>query len=154
MKNILYCILLITSLISSCNIPGNPSKIKDAIEQTASIPGCYESVTDKDTIRLNIEVHDNIVTGNLSYILMEKDKNTGTLKGRLKADTIFADYIFMSEGTQSTREVAFIKKGNYLIEGFGPVEETTAKVVFKNRSALVFEDVNRLAKIDCPATNP
>ncbi len=78
----------------------------------------------------------NLVTGELVYDYFEKDKNTGTIKGEMKGDTLFAEYIFMSEGINSVREVAFLQKGDDLIEGYGDVEEQTAKIVFKNKAAL------------------
>ncbi len=81
----------------------------------------------------------NLVTGELVYDYFEKDKNTGTIKGEMKGDTLFAEYMFMSEGINSVREVAFLKKGDSWIEGYGDVEEQTGKIVFKNKAALKFE---------------
>jgi hypothetical protein len=51
-----------------------------------------------------------------------------------------ADYTFMSEGIQSTRQVAFKKDGNSFIEGYGD---------FKNVDSLNFNTSMKLVEIAC-----
>lgn len=145
--------LFITILIFSACINNTPkpevTKDEQSPKVAEAITFCYQAIHDKDSVVLRIEVKESIVTGNLTYNLFEKDKNTGKIAGEMKGDTIFATYNFMSEGLQSEREVAFVKSGSNLVEGFGPVEDKNGKFVFKNKSALVFDTANMLTKIDC-----
>jgi hypothetical protein len=53
----------------------------------------------------------------------EKDSNKGVIDGKLNGDTLLADYKFMSEGIQSTRQVIFLIKDSNATEGYGPMEE-------------------------------
>ena len=110
---------------------------------------CYSYVNNKDSVTMNIDINDNTVTGELEYRLYEKDSNTGTIQGIIKGDTLFAEYSFISEGISSVREVAFLKKGNNWVEGFGDVEENNGKMIFKDISALQFNSNIVLAEVPC-----
>ncbi|RYG11970.1 MAG: hypothetical protein EOO07_19775 [Chitinophagaceae bacterium] len=91
----------------------------------------------------------NVTSGKLNYKLKEKDSNTGTIKGEMRGDTLLAEYTFNSEGTQSVRQVAFIKKGDQLLEGFGDVEQKDGKMVFKNTPKLTYGQSIVFEKVDC-----
>jgi hypothetical protein len=41
----------------------------------------------------------------------------------MKGNTLFAEYKFLSEGTECIREVVFLKKENDFVEGYGDSEE-------------------------------
>lgn len=111
---------------------------------------CYVNTKSKDSALLHLTINNNTVTGNMSYAIAGKDKNKGTLQGELRGDTIFADYTFSSEGKQSVRQVAYLKKDNSLLEGYGDAEEQGDKMVFKNTSALNFGKGVVLQKVNCP----
>jgi hypothetical protein len=68
----------------------------------------------------------------------------------MHGDTLFATYTFFAEGTQSVRDVAFLKKGADLEEGYGAVVEEDGKMVFRNRAALDFSHSVLLKNRDCP----
>jgi len=59
------------------------------------------------------------------------------------------NYTFQSEGKTSIREVAFLKKGDQLAEGFGDVEEVKGKTKFKDLSKLKFDGLMTFDNIDC-----
>ena len=80
----------------------------------------------------------NKVLGKLSYSFSGKDKNDGTFYGYKKGDTIIVDYKFQSEGVYSHREVAWIRKGDQLLEGYGDIYEKNGNVKFKDVSKLTF----------------
>jgi len=80
----------------------------------------------------------NRVLGKLSYRLSGKDKNYGAFYGYMKGDTIIVDYKFQSEGVYAHREVAWIRKGDQLLEGYGDVYEKNGDVKFKDVSKLTF----------------
>ncbi|KQC02831.1 hypothetical protein AQF98_02625 [Pedobacter sp. Hv1] len=110
---------------------------------------CYAYVKDKDTASLTVMTSGSITTGELNYKLYEKDKNTGIFKGEMRGDTLIADYTFKAEGTESVRQVAFLKKGDQLLEGFGDIEEQNGKTVFKNIAKLTFGQAMVFTKVDC-----
>jgi hypothetical protein len=94
---------------------------------------CYSFVNRQDTVELELVVGaDDMVSGNLHYQLAGKDRNKGTLKGVLHNDTILADYTFMSEGTQSVREITFLRRDSSLTEGYAAMEEANGKMQFKS----------------------
>ena len=152
MINIKAPLFISILIFSACNNSTETPAVtqnNEPAKVTETTTSCYQAIHDKDSVLLRIEVKESIVTGNLTYNLFEKDKNTGSIAGEMKGDTIFATYNFMSEGVPSEREVAFVKSGSNLVEGFGPVEDKNGKFVFKNKSALIYDTANMLTKIDC-----
>lgn len=118
------------------------SASKAVVTSIKSTKECYSFVKDKDSAALSMDYSGTNVTGTLSYNLYEKDKNNGTIAGIIKGDTIIADYTFNAEGTKSVRQVAFIKRGGRLLEGFAEVEEIDGKVNFKDLKSLKFDSKN------------
>ena len=111
--------------------------------------GCYQMTMKKDSASLQIEVKDSLVTGTLKYNLYQKDRNNGTIKGKIKDDLIIADYEFSSEGMTSTREVVFKIKDDSLWPGFGNVSENNNGVVFENINTLQYDSIHPFIKIPC-----
>lgn len=119
-------------------------------EVVVSAKDCYLYVKGKDTVKMAlVTANGNNVSGDLVYNFYEKDKNSGTVSGMFKGDTLYADYTFQSEGMSSVRETVFIKKGNTLVEGFGEISEKDNKQVFKDKKALKFDGTIVLEKVDC-----
>lgn len=116
----------------------NETQVPGSDTETAT---CYAYVNNKDTVLLHVYMKDKVITGELSYNFYEKDKNTGTIQGELKGDTLIADYSFVSEGVSSVREVVFLKKGSELVEGYCDADQVDNKLVFKNRSTLNFSGI-------------
>lgn len=110
---------------------------------------CYENYANKDTVKLQLITNENKVTGSLQIKLFNKDENKGTFIGKMRGDTLIADYIFMSEGTRSIRQIAYLKRNKTLIEGYGNVEGKDGKMVFKNIATLNFKDITPLVEVSC-----
>lgn len=110
---------------------------------------CYSYINNKDSVTMNMDIRDNIVTGELEYRLFEKDSNSGTIQGVLKGDTLFADYSFISEGTGSVREVAFLRTNGNWVEGFGDMKENNGKMIFTDKSTLQFNGNIVLTEVHC-----
>lgn len=126
-----------TALLLAC---GTASRTEEKPEtKNPALYNCYGSYTDKDSVFLKIVYQGDRVNGDIVYKLFEKDKNVGNFEGTLQGDTLFAVYNFVSEGTTSTREVAFLKKGDTLIEGFGTMDESGTR--FKNKGELDFAGI-------------
>jgi hypothetical protein len=126
---------------------GNDKSAKPA--EAIITKSCYQSINNKDTVLLDLTVADKAVSGNLQYNFFGKDKNKGTFSGEMRGDTILVNYIFTSEGTTSTRQVIFLKKGNTLVEGYGEMEEKGNKMIFKNINTIDFSKSIVLKQIDC-----
>lgn len=130
--------LLLTIAIFSCNNETEKTTLATdtASNQTAPVDEpsrfCYVYIQNQDTVKLELVVGaDDTVSGDLLYQLNGKDRNSGTLKGIIYMDTILADYTFKSEGTESIREVTFLKTDNSLSEGYAAMEEVSGKMKFK-----------------------
>jgi hypothetical protein len=127
-----------------------PTVEKEMNMELPALQECYMGIIKNDTITMRLSIKGTqIAEGKLIYKFFEKDKNEGTFNGKISGDTLFADYTFSSEGKQSVREVAFLKKGNIYIEGYGDVEEKAGKMVFKDRKKLFFDSKTVLAKSVC-----
>jgi hypothetical protein len=112
---------------------------------------CYSGALNKDTVALSIfRQGSQVTTGQLQYRFFEKDKSAGTVVGQIKGDTLFAAYSFSSEGSNSTREVAFLKKGDSYVEGYGEVKDDGhGNVTFKDTKQLHFDGKMTLLKVEC-----
>lgn len=157
MKKIIVSGLVLMSVLVSCKkeeekqVETIPDALEKIVVEEQVSDECYSGSIKKDTILMNLTIKGNEVTnGKLSYKFYEKDKNQGTLVGELKGDTLFADYTFMSEGVSSVRQVAFLKKGNTYVEGYGDVvDDNKGKVTFKDKKQLKFDGNVVLSKVDC-----
>jgi hypothetical protein len=131
-----------------------PHNNGDATVVTGAKPialnGCYQMTLKRDTATLNLTLKDTTVTGTLRYDWHEKDHNIGTIKGVLRNNAIYADYMFDSEGTSSVREVVFKIQDTVLLQGFGALTEENGKIIFQHRDSLQFQDNYPFIKIMCP----
>jgi hypothetical protein len=110
---------------------------------------CYAYMKNRDTVTLSYTIAGNTIAGELSNNLFEKDKNSGQINGIIKGDTIIADYAAKGEGVTSVRQVAFLKKGDQLLEGYGDTEQKNGKMVFKKLQDLKFVNAIGLSAVDC-----
>lgn len=141
MKFSFFTILAI-GILSCNNQQADENKNENQVPVTdTETAACYVYINSKDTVLLHVYMKDKVATGELTYNFYEKDKNTGTIQGELKGDTLIADYSFVSEGVSSVREVVFLKKGSELVEGHGDAEQVDNKLIFKNRSTLNFSGI-------------
>jgi uncharacterized protein YcfL len=155
MKKFFFIAISFAALLTACQ--SNTQKVQDSADSMALdtniVPAtkqyCYQYIKNKDTATLTMMSSGLITTGELSYRLYEKDSNTGVFKGELHGDTLIADYTFNAEGKESVRQVAFLKKGDQLLEGYGDVEEKGGKMIFKNTAALKFGGYITFNKVDC-----
>lgn len=155
MKNKLMVLLLSVLLFSSCKKESNePLTVPTVQEEMVANPSqiiCYQGVIKNDTINLSLQIDDNQqIKGELAYLFFEKDRNNGTIAGQMTGDTLKANYKFMSEGKESSREIVFLRKGKIMIEAYGEVEDNEGKVVFKDAKKLFFDSATVLTEIECP----
>ncbi|WP_116106041.1 hypothetical protein [Lewinella sp. IMCC34191] len=130
-------------LCFACNETTTPAA-EDEVGESAS---CYTYAGQGDTVKLSLTDPQGNTRGTLDYALAEKDRNTGTLEGAWSGDTLFATYTFRSEGQVSDREVAFLRRGDRLVEGYGPV--TADGTAFASRDSLEFTGQMPLEVTEC-----
>lgn len=116
---------------------------------TSADTTCYGYASATDTIRLTLVRSGEAVSGELLYQLAGKDRNTGSITGTIQHDTLLATYNFHSEGVESAREVAFLLRNDTLTEGFGPVAEQNARMVFTDKTKLTFSSKLPLTRQPC-----
>lgn len=161
MKNKILLSVMIVALLFSCKKADDSqeqnkvdsAKTETVVDVTSEREPlknvCYKFDNGKDVIEANLLYDNGKVSGNINYNLHEKDKNSGNIIGSMNGDTIIANYIFMSEGVESFRQLAFLKKGNALIEGYGDIEEKDGRMVFKDIKKLNFPDKIQLKEVPC-----
>jgi hypothetical protein len=139
-----------TEPVTQINTVQNEAKNTfDTSNHILDVNGCYEMVLRQDTASMELHMKDSVVTGNLVFDWNEKDGNTGTIKGIMKGNLIYADYVFESEGMTSVREVIFKLEGSLLQQGVGDLDEQNNKIVYRNKTSLDFNVMPPFMKVDC-----
>lgn len=154
MKPSLMIYLAAAALFSACQnnskTPATEAVTAESINEAQPEKECYRYVNNRDTIMMSLEQTNQVVTGELAYNFFEKDKSRGKVSGIKNGDTLLLIYNFESEGMTSEREVAFLQKGNKLIQGFGDEVEKDGSMIFKDKKQLKYdEDGVTLTKTDC-----
>jgi hypothetical protein len=147
-----FNILILAVLLASCN-----TQVKETETSTSAIAdkknnagtNCYLYAGLSDTVSLNLNHLGDSVTGSLVYNFKEKDKNTGTINGRMNGNILIAEYTFLSEGIQSCRQVAFKLEGDKFIEGYGESYSRNDRFFFKYPDSLNFDSSFKLSEIIC-----
>lgn len=143
--------------LAACQ-PNQPASTADqpapppppTVEAPAAPPTaqCY-AYTAQDTVYLSLTTTQPKATGTLFYQYAGKDRNRGIINGDFSGDTLRADYTFQSEGVSSVRQVVFLKRGQGLLEGYGPVAERNGKTVFQQPHHLKFDTRITLTPVTC-----
>ena len=152
MKKIIYFILATVAFSGCKNENSKKTSDKKPIDTTAFSSsilqlGCYTYNANNDNINFEITSVENGITGNLNYVLNEKDSNSGTFIGKINGEHLIGTYEFMSEGLTSKREVAFLIKDNQLIEGYGKMDESGTSFVDKTK--ISYTSTMPLSKTNC-----
>lgn len=145
--------ILIVSFVSCKNKEEKPDAI--IVEETVIDEGvrpalalsCYTYNENSNMINLEITNTENPVEGILTYVLAEKDKNTGTFSGEFRDGKLIGTYTFQSEGKESKRQVAFMLQENQLIEGYGDLNEEGT--MFQDVNTVNYTSTMPLTKTDC-----
>ena len=111
--------------------------------------GCYGYAKAGTKITFQITRTDPLVQGTLIYDWAEKDRSSGSFNGNFDNGLILGTYTFISEGIESSREIAFKVKDSTLIEGYGDVTAAGKITTFKNVDNLSFDPTFKLTKGKC-----
>ncbi|MCK7591787.1 hypothetical protein M0G43_14450 [Subsaxibacter sp. CAU 1640] len=124
----------------------NKEKESDAMNKLEV--GCYVYKADGTEVKMEVtNISNGNVRANLYYSYAEKDKNEGTLLGKINGDKLFGQYTFMSEGVESVRDVAFKIEKDQIVEGFGDVDEGGTR--FKDTTNLSYNTTTPWKKAVC-----
>lgn len=145
--------LLLAAVVTSCSQSGsqankNTDSLKTEVTNGNS-DACFLKTTSKDSVMLQVHIQDTSISGDLSYRYFEKDKNTGTISGRIRNNIIHAQYTFLSEGVQSTRPVVFKLQNDKAYEAVPDSINPEGIPVFSANDAALKFDVEPLSKISC-----
>lgn len=121
--------------------------VKGSSEKPTLETGCYAYNSNGNTIKMEITEVSGEVSGDLNIAYSEKDANQGKFVGTLNGDKLIGTYTFNSERTESIREMAFLVKGNQLIEGYGELNENGTK--FKDMNTIEYNSTMPLTKVEC-----
>jgi len=156
MKKTIF-VLVLTLAFVSCKTKEKKEEVETMVEteeEFIEVPsiknlevGCYTYNANGSKIVMEITQISDSVMGNLNYSLKEKDANSGIFSGILKDSVLIGSYTFISEGIESSREVAFLLDDEQLIEGFGELDETGT--TFKDKETLNFSSSMPLTKSEC-----
>ncbi len=147
MKNPLITILIIAAVI----IAGIFVFIKRNPSAEASIIGCYQANLAQDVYSLDVKTQDDAaVSGTLVFDNFEKDSSHGPFTGTYQNGVLLGEYVFNSEGVQSTMQIAFKKTNKGFIRGFGPL--TVADNRFADLNDITYDSsaVFALSEQECP----
>ncbi len=101
--------------------PTLPEPVKEEIKPDEPKTECYLYDSNGNVVSLQVHYNKDKVDGNLTYSLNEKDSNKGTFNGTFENNILLLDYTFQSEGTESTRQLAYKLVDNKLVEGYGEI---------------------------------
>ena len=140
MKKMLYCFGAILLLSACAKKTEKNDTVTSAVNNSnqTDFSGMYSYQQNGDTVTMELEVDGTKANGNLLYALNEKDRNSGTFVGEITNGILLADYTFSSEGVLSERQIAFKLTDTSATEGYGDVQETNGKMVFKGPSNLQY----------------
>lgn len=155
MKKVLVILFALVTLIACTNsaTTENETVTKeehtgvDTTQKRTLQTGCYIYEKDGNNIQMHITKINEHVTADLTISYAEKDKNQGKFVGTLHGDKLIGIYTFTSEGTESSREIAFLVKDKQLIEGYGAQNENGT--AFKDKNTIEYTSTMPLTKMDC-----
>lgn len=151
----LFCLLSLLALVA-CQSKSNTEATTDTSgnpthDAKTPLPSaiCYQAIKGLDTFRLQVKVAGNRATGTLAYRFSEKDSSYGNIDGQMHGDTLYAMYTYMSEGSRSQREVAFLLSPSEAVEGYGQLEEEDRIMRFSSRTDIQFGNLMRMKQLPC-----
>ena len=143
---LMYATFLCSLLITACQ-PSSTSQ--ETATAASSVAGCYAFEQNNSRVVAHLEVVEDSVKGRLRYDFYEKDDNEGEFAGTMRGDTLLGIYTFYSEGQESQREVAFLRQGESLVEGYGNVQSKNGVPRFEAVDQLTFGQGVVLTKTEC-----
>lgn len=157
MTRFFMVVTLISIIISACNnktdnttVANDSLHTEPVIVVDTAIAGCYSYTTVNDTAALQLQVRDsNLVSGQLSYNLKEKDRNDGSIQGEIKDGVLYAWYLFRSEGIISVRQEIFQIQPDKLVPATGNYFQRNDTMLFDLTGKLSFDSARGFKRVPC-----
>lgn len=156
MKKSLFLYLLLAGFgFFSCNKSQSQKDINEqALAEKPVSVQCYVAFYEKDTVNLKINTLKNgKITGDMDMKLENRPIKKGEISGKLRGDTLFADYSFIQGSNDKVKfknPMAFLKSGNELILGNGKILTYLGTSYFAKGEPIDFESVKyRFTPVDC-----
>ncbi|BAU55182.1 hypothetical protein [Mucilaginibacter gotjawali] len=151
MKNGLYGLIFLAAVfLSGCGHYAKNAAQQDAenYKLSKSPEQCYLAIYQKDSAFLKYKMMPGgrvlgrltIKYGELEPLAFEKEFDHGEIKGRFTKDTLFAEYTF-ADGAKRTvyrNPLAFLKKNDHLMLGFGATENYLGRTWFIHHNLINF----------------
>jgi hypothetical protein len=108
----------------SCNNADNTNRSNESdtaiIEKSETINKqyCFSRISgnqQRDTLAVNLRINNNIVTGEMTDAIFEKDRRRGKLLGKLAEKNITADWTYVQEGAIETVQLQFRLENGQLL---------------------------------------
>jgi len=150
-KRLPHVLLALVALTACRERPAvNQATAPTDTARITAVGRCYGYAEGENRVTLKLApATGDSVRGKLTYALAGKDRNEGTLTGRMRGDTLVGEYAFRSEGTASVREVVFLFRPDGVYEAVGPVAERSGRMEFTERRALRFDQMPPLRVEGC-----
>jgi hypothetical protein len=144
-------LLLIATLFISCAEP-NVEQEEIPIEEPTSIENsdfCYAYRSGENYRIMQLSIQSDEVLGFLQNYLPGKDISNGSVSGNIEGDTLFLRFLYQLKQKDTMRQLAFLKQGDYLLEGSGPLMENPFGDMVFERGLLQFSDQNKFSLVTC-----
>lgn len=111
---------------------------------------CYLAVQNRDTILLQLQVKDSLVSGKMQYRNFGMDGNIGTLEATRRNNRMEGSFRYFAEGMWSVREIILEQRDGYLVQAQTTDMHYTGDTVrFKHKNNPTFDEQRVFKKVDC-----
>jgi hypothetical protein len=115
---------------------------------------CYVAIYEQDTLNLEINTFKNgEIKGDMVMAIYNLPKKIGTIEGKFRGDTLFANYTFIEDNLKEKtfkNPMAFLKRDNQLILGNGKIQTTMGASYFIKGEPIDFDKVKyKFDLVDC-----
>ncbi len=109
------------------------------LEEIAILRKCYTGVVRNQNVSMNLEIENELVTGELIYKKDNEIVKSGIVTGEFSADTLFVSYKYMNEDNENiVEELVFMRdlKKSTVVQGSAKTE--------KNKNLIKILDFNNI----------
>ena len=144
-KQIFLYLFIITTILFSCHSKEQKDNFKHVV---------YRAINNKDTATLSININEKRFFGHYEISRHRFGKDSGTVRGDLKGDTLRGDFHYIGYGGSWKRiPLALLKKENKLFSGTGVIGTYLNLPCFMpgtpidySNSEFVFEELKSIQK--------
>jgi hypothetical protein len=109
------------------------------LEEIAILRKCYTGVVRNMNVSMNLEIENELVTGDLTYTANEEVVKSGIVTGEFSADTLFVSYKYVNQENENmVEELVFMRdlEKSTVVQGSAKTE--------KNKNLIKILDFNNI----------